>query len=145
MIRTNMIRDGANRRVGILSVIAVMLTVLALAPPNSFAQSGAEEKQILEPAELTLANRHIFTMRSAGLAASPADRARAVQANLVLVVHRGGPLEVSTRTLPEGIAVMVDGSLVFRVLRRTRAPSWVRTCKWLRMPPSATCALRSTR
>ncbi len=111
-----MIRDGANRRVGVLSVIAIMLAVLTLASPNSFAQSGAEEKQILEPAELTLANRHIFTMRSAGLAASPAVRASTVQANLVRVAQRGGPLEVTTRTLPEGVAVMVDDSLVFRVL-----------------------------
>jgi small-conductance mechanosensitive channel len=117
-----MIHGGAIRRAGILSLVAVMLVVLTLASPNSFAQSGAEEKQIREPAELTLANRHIFTMRSAGLAASPADRARAVQANLVLVVQRGGPLEVSTRTLSEGIAVMVDDSLVFRVLAEDASP-----------------------
>jgi small-conductance mechanosensitive channel len=112
-----MIRAGAIRKAGLPSLFAVLLAVLALASPTSLAQSGAEETQILEPAELTLANRHIFTMRSAGLAASPAIRARTVQENLVFVVKRGGPLEVTTRALPEGIAVMVDGSLVFRVLK----------------------------
>lgn len=116
MIQTNSIRADAFRKAGVQSLFAVLVTVLALACPNSFAQPGAEEQQILEPAELTLANRHIFTMRSAGPAASPAVRARAVQQNLLFVVQRGGPLEVTTQTLPEGIAVMVDDSLVFRVL-----------------------------
>jgi small-conductance mechanosensitive channel len=122
VIQTNKIRAGAIRKAGMQSLFAVLVTVLALASPNSFAQSGAEEKQILEPAELTLANRHIFTMRSAGLAASPAVRARTVQENLVFVVQRGGPLEVTTRALPEGIAVMVDDSLVFRVLQGDASP-----------------------
>ena len=105
-----------------MSLIAVVLTVLALAPAISLAESSDEDQQLLEPAELTLANRHIFTMRSAGLAASPAVRARTVQENLKSLVQRGGPLEVTTQALPEGIAVMVDGSLVFRVLQGDADP-----------------------
>jgi hypothetical protein len=34
----------------------------------------------------------------------------------VAVLERGGPLAVSTRELPEGVAVLVDGNFVFRVL-----------------------------
>ena len=122
MIRNNVIRAGAIRKTGLVSLIAVMLAVLALAPAISLAKAGEEDQQLLEPAELTLANRHIFTMRSAGLAASPAVRARTVQENLESLVQRGGPLEVTTQALPEGIAVMVDGSLVFRVLQGDADP-----------------------
>jgi small-conductance mechanosensitive channel len=117
-----MIRAGAIRKAGIVSLIAVVLAVLTLVPSRSLAESGDEEQQILEPAELTLANRHIFTMRSAGVAASPAIRARTVQENLNSLVQRGGPLQVSTQTLPEGVAVMVDNALVFRVLQGDADP-----------------------
>jgi small-conductance mechanosensitive channel len=110
---------GTIRRTGAFALFATLLAalVLALAPPRSLAQSGDEEAQILEPAPLTLANRHIFTMRSAGVASSPAMRARTVEENLIAIVRRGGPLEVTTQTLPEGVAVAVDHMLVFRVLK----------------------------
>ena len=110
------------RKAGFLSLFVFVLASIALGPMRSFAESGAEDPQLLEPAELTLANRHIFTMRSAGVAASPAVRARTVQENLVSLVQRGGPLEVTTRTLPEGVAVVVDGTLVFRVLQEDLDP-----------------------
>jgi small-conductance mechanosensitive channel len=116
------IRAGAIRKTGIVSLVAVVLAVLALTPAISVAKAGEEDQPLLEPAELTLANRHIFTMRSAGLAASPAVRARTVQENLESLVQRGGALEVTTQALPEGIAVMVDGSLVFRVLQGDADP-----------------------
>ena len=61
-------------------------------------------------------------MRSAGVAASPAIRARTVQENLVSLIQRGGPLEVTTERLPEGIAVIVDQTLVFRVLKEDTNP-----------------------
>jgi small-conductance mechanosensitive channel len=122
VIRNNVIRAGAIRKTGIVSLVAVVLAVLALTPAISVAKAGEEDQPLLEPAELTLANRHIFTMRSAGLAASPAVRARTVQENLESLVQRGGALEVTTQALPEGIAVMVDGSLVFRVLQGDADP-----------------------
>jgi len=122
VIRSNVVRAGAIRKTGIVSLVAVVLAVLALVPAISLAESGEEDQQLLEPAELTLANRHIFTMRSAGLAASPAVRALTVQENIESIVRRGGPLEVTTRALPEGIAVMLDGSLVFRVLQGDADP-----------------------
>jgi small-conductance mechanosensitive channel len=112
----------AIRNAGITSLFAFVLAVLVLVPVRALAETGEEDPQILEPAELTLANRQIFTMRSAGVAASPEIRARTVQDNLVSLVQRGGPLEVTTRTLPEGIAVIVDQTLVFRVLKEDANP-----------------------
>jgi len=100
----------------LLATVLAVLTLLALAPARSLAQSDAEEDQVSAPADLTLANRHIFTMRSAGVAASPAIRALAVQEHLNSIAQRGGRLEVTTHALPEGIAVVVDGTLAFRVL-----------------------------
>ncbi len=122
MIRINMTAARSMGKAGILSLFAVVLVVLALGPEPSLAASAEEDPQVLAPAELTLANRHIFTMRSAGVASSPAIRARTVQENLVSLVQRGGPLEVTTRALPEGIAVIVDQTLVFRVLKEDANP-----------------------
>jgi small-conductance mechanosensitive channel len=117
-----MIRARPVGKVGILSLLAVVLVALALGPVRSVAAPAEEDPQVLEPAELTLANRYIFTMRSAGVAASPAIRARTVQENLVSLAQRGGPLEITTRELPEGIAVVVDQTLVFRVLKEDVNP-----------------------
>ncbi len=103
------------RKTGFLPLLA-LAAMAGLVPPSHAAAVEADPDR-LEPAALTLANRHILTMRSAGVAASPELRARAVEQHLVDTVRRGGPLEVTTRPLPEGIAVLVDGSLVFRVLR----------------------------
>jgi len=108
--------------VSLLAAVLAVVTLLAPAPARSLAQSDAEEIAVSEAADLTLANRHIFTMRSAGVAASPAVRALTVQENLNSIVKRGGRLEVTTRALPEGIAVLVDGTLVFRVLHEDLDP-----------------------
>jgi small-conductance mechanosensitive channel len=114
----------AIRHAGVFATFAMLLAalVVALAPPRALAQSGEDDAEILAPAELKLANRHIFTMRSAGVAASPAIRARTVEENLISIVRRGGPLEVTTQALPEGVAVAVDHMLVFRVLKEDVDP-----------------------
>src|SRR5690606_16898615 len=104
------------------ALIAVAFTALVLASPSLIADAGEGTNQVLEPAQLTLANRHILIMRSAGVAASPSIRARAVQENLVSLARRGGALEVTTRPMPEGVGVLVDGSLVFRVLQEDAHP-----------------------
>jgi small-conductance mechanosensitive channel len=70
-----------------------------------------------EPADLIIANRHIFTMRAEGLGtAPPSARARTVSESIGLMVEQGGPLQVTTQELPEGVAVLIDGRLAFRVL-----------------------------
>jgi small-conductance mechanosensitive channel len=48
--------------------------------------------------------------------ASPAERVEAITDGLEVVFERGGPLVVSTRPIPEGIAIQVDGKLLFRIL-----------------------------
>lgn len=106
------------------ALVAAAVAALVLASPPSLADAAAGTDQVLEPAELTLANRHILTMRSAGVAASPAVRARAVQENLASLARRGGPLEVTMRAMPEGIGVIVDDTLVFRVLREDADPEF---------------------
>ena len=68
------------------------------------------------PAELTIANRTIFTLRGDVSGASPADRVKAIRIGVAALVEHGGPLVVTTRELPEGIAVLVDGNFAFRVL-----------------------------
>ena len=104
------------------TLVAAACAALALASPSSLADAAEVTGQVLEPAELKLANRHILTMRSPGVAASPAVRARAVQENLASLARRGGPLEVTTRAMPEGVGVLVDDTLVFRVLAEDADP-----------------------
>jgi len=69
-----------------------------------------------EPVELRIANRPIFTLRADAFGASPAERARVIGDSMPVVVDRGGPLEVRSAPIQDGVAVLVDGTLVFRVL-----------------------------
>jgi small-conductance mechanosensitive channel len=69
-----------------------------------------------EAAELTIANRHIFTLRADAFGVPPAERARIISDEVPFLVDRGGPLEVRTAPVQDGVAVLVDGTLVFRVL-----------------------------
>jgi small-conductance mechanosensitive channel len=77
-----------------------------------------------------IANRRIFTMRAEGFgAAPPGARARAVSENIGLMVEQGGPLQVTSQELPEGVAVLIDGRLVFRVLNADVDPEAGETVK----------------
>ena len=69
-----------------------------------------------EPVELTVANRPIFTLRAESFGRPPRDRVAAIQPMVSALVERGGPLEVTTVETTEGVMVVVDGSLLFRVL-----------------------------
>jgi small-conductance mechanosensitive channel len=69
-----------------------------------------------EPIELVIANRPITTLRAPAFGASPAERAEAIEAGVDALLARGGPLVVTTRAIPEGVAVLVDGRILFRVL-----------------------------
>jgi small-conductance mechanosensitive channel len=68
------------------------------------------------PAVVTVANRPITTLRAELLGASPEERAEAIEFRLAEIVKRGGPLEVTTRTRPDAMTVLVDGNIAFRVL-----------------------------
>ena len=99
---------------------ALMLAVLATAAPLSRAHAeesapapGANQN---EPAELIVANRPITTLRATAYGVSPADRVDAITTGLEVLLQRGGPLVVSARPIPEGLAIQIDGKFVFRIL-----------------------------
>jgi small-conductance mechanosensitive channel len=87
--------------------------------PTAQAQADAAAADAEPPSdivELAIANRRIFTLRAQVSGASPADRAWAIRVRFAELVERGGPLKISTREVPEGTAVLLDGHFVFRVL-----------------------------
>jgi small-conductance mechanosensitive channel len=90
----------------------------ALAADAVAQQSASPPGQVSNaPADLVIANRRIFTMRAEGFGgASPMERSRVVHDSVVAMVELGGPLQVTTQAMPDGIAVLVDGRLAFRVL-----------------------------
>jgi small-conductance mechanosensitive channel len=109
------------------AALAGALPTPALAQAAPEAQSAASEEEppadaAVVPADLTIANRVIFTMRAGAADVTPAERARRVADGIRTVVSYGGPLRITTRALPEGIAVMVDGRFVFRVLHEDVNP-----------------------
>jgi small-conductance mechanosensitive channel len=87
------------------------------------AAATTETEGAPEPADLLIANRRILTMRAEGFGtAPPGARAKAVSENIGLMVEQGGPLRVTTQVLPEGVAVLIDGRLAFRVLNEDVDP-----------------------
>jgi small-conductance mechanosensitive channel len=105
-----------------LVLVAFATSLAAVTPALAAEQSPAAAAapatdSAPEPADLVIANRRIFTMRAEGFGtAPPSARARTVSENIGLMVEQGGPLQVTTQELPEGIAVLIDGRLAFRVL-----------------------------
>jgi small-conductance mechanosensitive channel len=69
-----------------------------------------------EPVELKIANRTIQTLRASAFGRPPQARAEAIEALVSTLVARDGPLEVTTLDSPEGVLVLIDGSVAFRVL-----------------------------
>ena len=88
-------------------------TVASAAGPDRPTGTSAPQH---EPVELTIANRPIFTLRADAFGVSPAQRARIIADTVPTLVDRGGPLEVRSAPVQGGVAVLVDGALVFRVL-----------------------------
>ena len=89
------------------------------APAVAAPVPGAPAPQVTNhtPADLEIANRKIVTLRAPVFGATPAERVESVEERINSVVAEGGPLKVGTRVIPEGVAVQVDGRLIFRVLR----------------------------
>ena len=98
----------------------------ALAQTGEAAQDAAPGASAVD---LTIANRRIVTLRAEVSGASPADRVLAIRERVDLLVERGGPLELSTRELPEGVALLLDGNFVFRVLHADVDPDSGETAK----------------
>ena len=78
------------------------------------ASTGASQGN--SSAVLKVANRPVSIMRTEVLGASPAERADAAADRIDEIVRHGGPLQVTTRPSPDGVFVLVDGKVAFRVL-----------------------------
>ena len=111
------------RRVACLLLVAFALHPAAqaedAAAPTAAAPvsaAGAPQPAAYEPADLVIANRTVVTLRAPVFGATPSERVQSVEERVSAVVADGGPLKVGTRVIPEGVAVQVDGRLIFRVL-----------------------------
>ena len=84
------------------------------APSAAESRSSAASASVGEAADLEIANRHITTLRAAVYGATPAERAAAIK-------HIGrsstrGNFVVTTRPIAEGVLVLVNDQVAFRVL-----------------------------
>ena len=115
---TGYARAGFWGRHGHAAAMLTLLLVLGSWWPRAQAQTPepTQGAKASEPAELLIANRPIVTLRATAYGASPADRVEAISDGVALLLDRGGPLVVSSRPIPEGVAVLVDGKFLFRVL-----------------------------
>jgi small-conductance mechanosensitive channel len=100
-------------------VQGLLLLTLAGSPPGAQAADSTATAPIVdqaEPAELIVANRPITTLRAIAFGASPAERVAAITNGLEVLLQHGGPLVVSARPIPEGLAIQIDGHFLFRIL-----------------------------
>jgi small-conductance mechanosensitive channel len=99
------------------ATLLALLVLTAWLTPGQAQQADAPEVPGDDrPAELVIANRPITTLRAPVYGASPAERVEAIQDGLKVLAQHGGPLLVTTRPIPEGVAILIDGKLVLRIL-----------------------------
>lgn len=89
---------------------AALLLLLLIALP-----AQAVDPPAVEPHTAVVFNRPIITFRSNFLGSGPVGRADALEYRVRYLLARGGPGKVDTETLPQGIAVRIDGSLAYVV------------------------------
>jgi small-conductance mechanosensitive channel len=109
-------RPSAGVRACLLSVLAVLVLAAGADARAESASANAPAPGVSSPAVLKIANRPIVSLRAEVAGASPADRVEAIVARIDAVAAQGKPMAVTTQEIKGGIAIMVDGSLVFRVL-----------------------------
>ncbi len=99
-------------------VLAIGLATTAPSPIHAQEVVAAKtaDAEPIAPAELVVVNRPITTLRATAFGASPADRVETITDGLAVLLERGGPLVVSTRPIPEGVAIQIDGKFAFRIL-----------------------------
>ena len=107
-------RPTSVRRLAALLALLAMMSWLPPAQSQDAAVPVASGEN--EPMELVIANRPITMLRVPAYGASPAERAEAIEVGVDALLARGGPLAGTTRTIPDGVAVLVDGRILFRVL-----------------------------
>jgi small-conductance mechanosensitive channel len=103
--------------------LAPGLLIALLAMTGPLSRANAEDSAVppvvaesSEPAELRIANRTIVTLRAPAFGVSPAERVEAIGAALDALLARGGPMVVTTRPIPEGVVILVDGRILLRIL-----------------------------
>jgi small-conductance mechanosensitive channel len=105
------------RRRGLAAWLVIGL--LAIGSSTALAQTEVVPEESADPnapVELVVANRPITTLRATAFGASPAERAAAVTEGLESLLEHGGPQIVSMRPIPEGIALLLDGRFIMRIL-----------------------------
>ncbi len=105
------------------AVILLVVAWLLMLPGTAVFAADEATGAAVEPADLVLLNRHVVTFRAAVPGAPPALRVEAIRERAANVAKAGGPLEVTTAPLPEGTAVLVDGTLLFRILDDDVSPA----------------------
>ena len=99
----------------------LLLALLAMAGPLSgrrptTAPAPRPVADQAEPAELVVSNRPITTLRATAFGASPAERVEVITDGLEALLRHGGPLVVSARPIPEGLAIQIDGKFAVPIL-----------------------------
>ncbi len=79
------------------------------------APAADSTKAALAPAPLMFNNRTIVVFRAMFLGHTPSERAEGAQKRIELLVDRSSGSVVTSRTIPEGIAVDIDRALVFGI------------------------------
>jgi small-conductance mechanosensitive channel len=93
-----------------LALLGPLASGAADAPATADAARGA-----VTPAALTIDNRTIFVFRSPLLGHAPSERAEAAQRRIEALANRHRVSNVSSRAIPQGIAIEIDGAAVFVV------------------------------
>ncbi len=96
----------------VLTLLGVSASAHGEAAPLP-AVAGAAVEGV--PAVLVHNNREIVVFRAMFLGHTPSDRAEAAEKRIELLVDRSGGSTVTSRVIPEGIAVDIDRALVFVV------------------------------
>ena len=94
----------------VFTLLGPLASGAADAPAGTDAARGA-----VAPAPLTVDNRTIFVFRSTLLGHAPSERAEAAQRRIESLANRHRVSNVSSRTIPQGMAIEIDGAAVFVV------------------------------
>jgi len=101
----------------------ILVAMLAITPgyaadggPSASAPPVTPRAGGTESTTLRFFNRDIMRFRVGHLGLSPAERAAAGAQRIREALAKGGPGTISTVTIPDGIALNIDGMFVFRIL-----------------------------
>jgi len=99
---------AAFRRLAAAFLLILPALVLAATP-----RPGAPPAPSPEVRTAMVFNRPVVTFRSIFLGATSAERAEATETRVRYLLQKGGPGQVSTEEIAQGVAVKLDGALAF--------------------------------